>query len=170
MLIEPAAFGAHHWSRQSFENEINNSIGKYYAAIDKFTGKLLGYSGFWLLNGEAEAHITTLAVHPSHKRQSIGERLLVNDIFEAKRFGARWMTLEVRASNTKAQNLYQKYGFKTIGMRRKYYQDNGEDALVLWTDNIETPEFSALFQKRSSVLDLEGVFADRERLSDSVEL
>ncbi len=148
MEIEPVAFGSHHWSRQSFVNELNNPTGHYFVASDEGSGKLLGYSGFWLV-GE-EAHITTLAVHPEHRRQHIGERLLLHDIGQAEKVGANWMTLEVRVSNQMAQQLYYKYGFKNLGFRRNYYQDNSEDALVLWTENINAPEFKALVARRQA--------------------
>lgn len=151
MLIEPEAFGSHHWSEQSFENELSNAMGCYFAAVNCNTNTLVGYSGFWLI-GE-EAHITTLAVHPTYRRQHVGERLLINDIIEARRVGARWMTLEVRVSNERAQLLYYKYGFKNLGIRKSYYQDNSEDALVLWTENIETTQFKKLLQQRMSVLE-----------------
>jgi ribosomal-protein-alanine N-acetyltransferase len=149
--IEPVAFGSHHWSHQSFVNELNNTMGNYFAAVDDGFKRLCGYSGFWLIGDEA--HITTLAVHPDHRRQHIGERLLVNDIIEAKRVGARWITLEVRVSNEAAQKLYYKYGFKNLGVRRNYYQDNDEDALVLWTENIGTNDFNQMLKKRISELD-----------------
>jgi ribosomal-protein-alanine N-acetyltransferase len=151
MEIEPVAFGSHHWSHQSFVNELNNTMGNYFAAVDDGIKRLCGYSGFWLIGDEA--HITTLAVHPDHRRRHIGERLLVNDIIEAKRVGARWITLEVRVSNETAQKLYYKYGFKNLGVRRNYYQDNDEDALVLWTENIGTNDFNQLLKKRVSELD-----------------
>lgn len=151
MEIEPIAFGSHHWSRQSFINELNNTNGHYFAAFDR-TGKwLLGYSGFWLI-GE-EAHITTLAVHPDFRRLHVGERLLINDIIQAQKVWASWITLEVRVSNENAQQLYYKFGFKSLGIRKSYYQDNDEDALVLWTENISTPEFKQLLDERIEALD-----------------
>lgn len=156
MDIEPVAFGSHHWSHQSFVNELSNSMGNYFAAYDGSDSRLLGYSGFWLI-GE-EAHITTLAVHPDYRRKHIGERLLINDIVEAKNVGAHWITLEVRMSNETAQQLYYKYGFKSLGVRRNYYQDNDEDALVLWTENIESPEFVQLMQQRVCLLKKSGIF------------
>ncbi|MCC7529085.1 MAG: ribosomal protein S18-alanine N-acetyltransferase [Candidatus Melainabacteria bacterium] len=148
MDIEPVAFGNHHWSRQSFINELDNRLGKYYAAVDASTGQLVGYSGFWLIGDEA--HITTLAVHPDCRRKRIGEVLLINNILAARQAGAKWLTLEVRVSNEKAQNLYFKFGFKNLGIRRHYYQDNSEDALVLWTENILRPEFMDLLNERIS--------------------
>lgn len=146
MEIEPVAFGSHHWSRQSFANELSNSTGYYFVARKPEADQLYGYTGFWLI-GE-EAHITTLAVHPELRRRHIGERLLIHDIIEAKAVGAKWMTLEVRVSNESAQNLYYKYGFKSLGLRRSYYQDNNEDAMVLWTDNICTAQFENLVDER----------------------
>lgn len=146
MEIEPVAFGSHHWSRQSFVNELSNSMGMYYAAVDGHKKELLGYSGFWLI-GE-EAHITTLAVHPEYRRKRLGELMLINDILEARQAGARWVTLEVRVSNEAAQRLYYKFGFKNLGVRRNYYQDNDEDALVLWTENITIPEFDRILTER----------------------
>jgi ribosomal-protein-alanine N-acetyltransferase len=140
MAIEPHAFGTHHWSRQSFLNELGNPGGHYFVSIDELTDRLLGYSGFWLI-GE-EAHITTLAVHPDLRRKYIGELMLINDIEHAQNVGASWLTLEVRVSNYAAQNLYFKYGFKNLGTRRKYYQDNDEDALVLWAEAIGSEEFN----------------------------
>jgi len=146
MDIEPVAFGSHHWSRQSFINELNNPGGSYFAAVEAKTGALCGYTGFWLI-GE-EAHITTLAVHPDLRRHYVGERLLIHDIEEAQKLGASWLTLEVRLSNEIAQHLYYKYGFKKLGTRRKYYQDNDEDALVLWAENIGSVEYKKAVSQR----------------------
>ena len=84
MDIEPVAFGSHHWSRQSFMNELLNPTGFYFAAREKGADRLLGYSGFWLI-GE-EAHVTTLAVHPDHRRLYVGEKLLIHDVIQAKRW------------------------------------------------------------------------------------
>lgn len=152
MEIEPVAFGSHHWSRESFKNELDNHGGNYFVIESPETAAIVGYTGFWLIGDEA--HITTLAVHPDFRRQQIGEHLLINDIHWARQVGARWMTLEVRVSNEAAQHLYYKYGFKSLGYRRKYYQDNGEDALVLWTENICADDFDQILQKRIAELKL----------------
>jgi ribosomal-protein-alanine N-acetyltransferase len=151
MDIEPVAFGSHHWSRDSFVKELNNLSGHYYAAVEPGTDNLCGYSGFWLI-GE-EAHITTLAVQPDLRRNYIGERLLIHDITAAQQVGASYITLEVRVSNEVAQKLYYKYGFKSLGLRRKYYQDNDEDALVLWTEHISSPDYVKTLMQR--IRDLE---------------
>ncbi len=150
MAIEPSAFGEHHWSRQSFVAELNKVEGMYFVAQSATTKQLLGYSGFWIL--DSEAHITTLAVHPQYRGQYIGERLLVNNISEARACGALRLTLEVRASNEAAQKLYAKYGFKTVNTRPHYYQDNFENALILWSDNVTTDEFNCLFKERTELL------------------
>jgi [ribosomal protein S18]-alanine N-acetyltransferase len=140
MVIEPAAFGSNHWSRQAFLDELNNPRGHYFSAEAAGGGSgVVGYSGFWLIGDEA--HITTLAVDPGARRQHIGERLLLADIACAEQVGAKWLTLEVRASNQVALNLYAKYGFKSLGTRTRYYQDNDEDALVLWAESISSPVF-----------------------------
>ncbi|MGD9685099.1 MAG: ribosomal protein S18-alanine N-acetyltransferase [Candidatus Obscuribacterales bacterium] len=154
MVIEPVAYGPHHWSRQSFISELTNPAGYYFGAECLETGCLIGYSGFWLVGDEA--HITTLAVDPCYRRRGVGERLLVNNVLEARRSGANWLTLEVRVSNEAAQKLYFKYGFRNLGVRRHYYQDNSEDALVLWTDRITDPAFIDAFAARVEELELDG--------------
>jgi [ribosomal protein S18]-alanine N-acetyltransferase len=150
MSIEPLTFGPNHWSRQIFINELNNTAGIYFVATDSLSMSVFGYSGFWLIS--EEAHITTLAVHPDYQKKYIGERLLINNILQARKLGARWLTLEVRASNQAAQNLYSKYGFKSLGLRPSYYQDNLESAFILWSDNIETPQFNELLNERIATL------------------
>lgn len=150
MGIEPLTFGPNHWSRQVFINELNGTAGIYFVAIDSASTSVLGYSGFWLI-GE-EAHITTLAVHPDHQKQYIGEQLLINNILQSRKLGARWLTLEVRASNEAAQKLYSKYGFKSLGVRPRYYQDNLESAFILWSDNIGTKQFDELLVERMAAL------------------
>lgn len=146
MDIEPVAYGAHHWSRQSFLDELNKPHGHYFVACEHVTGDILGYTGFWLV-GE-EAHITTLAVNPDVRRRRLGERLLLHIVKQAIKLGASWITLEVRVSNEAAQKLYYKYGFKSLGVRRRYYQDNSEDAFVLWTDNIRSKQYQSLIEER----------------------
>jgi ribosomal-protein-alanine N-acetyltransferase len=100
---------------------------------------IVGYAGLWLMSDEA--HITTIAVDPNYQGHGIGELLLLGLIDRAKQIGARWLTLEVRVGNHVAQALYRKYTFKEMGVRRRYYSDNGEDALVMWTDPIESETF-----------------------------
>jgi ribosomal-protein-alanine N-acetyltransferase len=88
-----------------------------------------------------EAHVTTIAVDPVYRGQHIGERLLLGLIEAGLARGARWMTLEVRRSNETAQALYKKYGFREIGVRKGYYSDNREDAIVMWSGNLQDREY-----------------------------
>lgn len=102
---------------------------------------IVGYGGLWLTVDDA--HITTIAVDPAYRGKGVGELLLNALIDHAFELGARQITLEVRVSNTVAQRLYLKYGFQPAGTRTRYYTDNGEDALIMWTDLIDTPEYKA---------------------------
>jgi ribosomal-protein-alanine N-acetyltransferase len=151
MAIEPTAFGTNHWSRQSFISELNKPEAVYFVAHCDDTKALIGYSGFWVIG--QEAHITTLAVHSKYRRQRVGERLLVNNILVGRQCGAQWLTLEVRASNEPAQQLYSKYGFKTVNVRPHYYKDNLENAFILWSENITTPEFDSMLKMNIAVLE-----------------
>ena len=103
---------------------------------------LVGMAGIWMMVDEA--HIVTIAVRKSHMHQGLGERLLISLIEMARQLNAKIVTLEVRVSNTVAQALYAKYGFVTAGTRRKYYSDNGEDALIMSTDNITSPAYEGM--------------------------
>ena len=152
MAIEPTAFGPNHWSRQSFVQELNKPESLYFVARHAQSKILLGYSGFWIIG--QESHITTLAVHTQYRRQYVGEQLLINNILASRQCGALWLTLEVRASNEAAQKLYSKYGFRTINVRPHYYQDNLENALILWSENITTAEFKTLLDAKLAQLDL----------------
>ena len=121
------------WPANAFRHELTqNKNARYLVAREG--GRIVGYAGLWLMVDEA--HITTFAVHPDHRRRRIGERMLVR-IFElAAALNAEWLTLEVRASNLAAQKLYEKYGFRRAGVRRRYYSDNNEDALIMWTERL----------------------------------
>ncbi|MFV9507135.1 MAG: ribosomal protein S18-alanine N-acetyltransferase [Oscillochloridaceae bacterium umkhey_bin13] len=102
---------------------------------------IIGYGGLWLTVDDA--HITTIAVDPALRGHGVGELLLNALIDHAYELEARQITLEVRVSNTTAQRLYLKYGFQPAGTRPRYYTDNGEDALIMWTEPLDTPEFKA---------------------------
>jgi len=106
---------------------------------------IVGYAGFWIMI--EEAHLTTIAVRETYRRRGIGELLLISVIDLATQLDARMVTLEVRLSNKSAQSLYERYNFKSAGVRRHYYSDNGEDALIMSTDNITSASFQAQFQR-----------------------
>jgi len=119
-------------------------------ALEAELRSIVGYAGLWLMTDEA--HITTIAVDPDFQGNGIGELLVVALIDRAQQIGARWLTLEVRVSNDVAQRLYEKYTFKEMGIRRRYYSDNGEDALVMWTDPIDSDTFqSTLLRNREAL-------------------
>jgi ribosomal-protein-alanine N-acetyltransferase len=111
---------------------------------------IIGFAGLWLMVDEA--HVTTIAMHPDYRRRGLGEFLLMSLIEIAYTIGAKWVTLEVRVSNITAQNLYQKYGFREAGVRRRYYSDNHEDALIMWTDEINSLAYKQKFQELKSAL------------------
>jgi ribosomal-protein-alanine N-acetyltransferase len=111
---------------------------------------IVGFTGIWLMVDEA--HITNIAVAQEYRRRGIGELLLIATIDLAQEFKANTMTLEVRASNIAAQNLYNKYGFMKIGVRRGYYLDNKEDAVIMSTENINSEPFQTHIQKLREVL------------------
>ena len=106
---------------------------------------IIGFAGFWIMTWEA--HLTSIAVRELHRRQGIGELLLISVINLAAELNARIITLEVRVSNTTAQGLYYKYGFVQTGLRRNYYIDDREDAVIMSTENITSVPFQAHLQR-----------------------
>jgi ribosomal-protein-alanine N-acetyltransferase len=119
------------WSRESFESEITkNNLAKYLVA--KVDGRVAAYGGMWVVLDEG--HITNIAVHPDYRGQKIGERLVQTLIGTAKENNVANITLEVRASNEVARNLYRKLGFEDSGLRKGYYSDTGEDAVIMWKE------------------------------------
>lgn len=142
--IEAEAYGNHHWSKSSFYDEMQNNLAKYYVA-KSIDGELLGYAGTWHIIDEG--HITTIAVKKSHLRKHIGEAIIIRILEDCYKAGIKYLTLEVRVSNTPAINLYEKYGFNSLGTRKGYYQDNNEDALIMWTENIFYDKFKNVFNE-----------------------
>ena len=127
------------WSLSLFMSELAlRSSRAYYVA--RVGGVVVGYAGL-MLTGE-DAHVTTIAVDPSWHRHKIGTRLLLNLAREARRRQAKHLTLEVRVSNHGAQELYRKFGFRPAGIRKNYYVETNEDALVMWADDIDSDEYT----------------------------
>ena len=120
------------WSIDSFNNELNNKFARYVVA--KYNNKIIGYGGMWIIIDEA--HITNIAVHPEFRRTGAGAFILENLVNICKSEAVISMTLEVRDSNIAARNLYEKFGFLPEGVRKKYYADNKEDAIIMWKHNI----------------------------------
>ena len=119
-----------YWSKDSFKKELSNNLAKYLVAkVDK---KVVGYVGIWFVVDEG--HITNVAVHEDYRGKKIGDKLINELVQVCKDNKIVSMTLEVRASNKIAQNLYRKYGFKMAGIRKEYYSNNKEDAIIMWND------------------------------------
>ncbi len=121
------------WSRDAFEKEVTeNKCARYLVA--ELSGRVVAYAGMWLVIDEA--HITNIAVLPGHRGKGYGELITRSLMQLAADVGMRWMTLEVRRSNSAAQELYHKVGFFDVGYRKRYYDDNREDALIMACENL----------------------------------
>ncbi|WP_353654870.1 ribosomal protein S18-alanine N-acetyltransferase [Clostridium sp. CCUG 7971] len=120
----------HYWSKDAFSKELKNDVARYLVA--KIDGKVVGYVGIWFVMDEG--HITNVAVHSDYRGRKIGDELVKELVKLCKENNIVSMTLEVRVSNIVAQNLYKKYGFKLAGIRKEYYSDNKEDAMIMWND------------------------------------
>lgn len=145
MKIEELAYPNHHWSKDSFYSEISNKLAHYYCVVEADSNKILAYIGYWQIL--EEAHITTLAVHPDYRRHQLAHILLMTLVDDCYKQMIKYITLEVRESNVAAISLYEKFGFTSIGVRKNYYQDNGENALIMFTENIWYDKFKFLYNK-----------------------
>lgn len=131
MKIERLSFETP-WSKFAFIHEIQ--FEKSVFKTIKVGGRLVGYGGFWHILHEA--HISNIAIHPDYRRRGLGRRLLVHLLEEAVARGASKATLEVRRSNLLAQRMYEGFGFKVVTVKKHYYADENEDALVMWNGDI----------------------------------
>jgi [ribosomal protein S18]-alanine N-acetyltransferase len=137
MAIERQVY-ARPWSPNLFVAEMTETNNRCYlvARIDK---TVVGYGG--LIGYGDEAHVTNIAVDPQQHRHRIGTRLLHELIVGAIELGGRAVSLEVRVTNWGAQRLYGRFGFHPVGIRRNYYQELSEDALIMWTDDVRTKDY-----------------------------
>lgn len=146
--IERASFSVP-WPDDAYRSELTgNRLASYLAA--RIGEQLVAYGGIWMMVDEA--HITTFAVDPAWRRQRIGEALLSALIDLAVARQAREATLEVRLSNVAARRLYEKYGFRPVGVRPRYYSDNGEDALIMTTPTLQGEAMRTLLAARRAAL------------------
>ena len=118
------------WSRELFEAELKRDMARYFVA--EKDGKVAGYMGYW--EAPQEAHIINLAIGPSYRNRGIGQQMMEYCMEFAKKKGANLATLEVRESNESARRMYEKCGFRFVAIRKKYYSDNQEDAVVMLKD------------------------------------
>jgi ribosomal-protein-alanine N-acetyltransferase len=116
------------WSKNSYIQELTNPVARYLVA--KIDNKVIGFIGTWIVLDES--HITNIAVHPNHRKQGIASKLVEELLYYCKTQGCISYTLEVRSSNKAAKSLYEKYNFKQDGVRKGYYEDNKEDAIIMW--------------------------------------
>lgn len=144
--IESASFPTP-WPPYAFRGELETNRMAHYLVV-RAGERVVGYAGIWLMVDEA--HVTTFAVLPAYRRRGIGGRLLSELIELAADLGARVVTLEVRLSNAGARQLYQRFGFRPLGVRPRYYSDNGEDALILTTEDLDLPDMQQLRARLAS--------------------
>ncbi|MBM7606655.1 ribosomal-protein-alanine N-acetyltransferase [Metabacillus crassostreae] len=128
--IELLSFSAP-WSKESLLYELEQNLFAKYIVVES-EGQIIGYCGLWVIMEDAQ--ITNIAVHPDYRGLNIGEALLKFAVQLSKEMKAKRITLEVRVSNHVAQSLYKKVGFVTGGIRKRYYTDNQEDALIMWVN------------------------------------
>lgn len=126
------------WSSTLFLQEIARRSDRVYL-VARADGEVIGYGG--LMTSGLEAHITTIAVDPDHQRRHIGMRLMIGLMEAAMDRGGKTVTLEVRKSNLGAQAMYELFGFQPVGIRKGYYVETGEDAIVMWVDGIDRKDY-----------------------------
>lgn len=148
MAIEAVSFPCP-WSKATYLSELARGALTFYA-VAEWEGRVVGYAGYWLIPDEV--HITTIAVEPEYRRRGIAEHMLIYLLERARRAGARRVTLEYRVSNYAAATLYDKYGFRREGLRRGYYRDGNEDAVVANLRGLETPEYAQRLEQLKRVL------------------
>lgn len=127
------------WSAGLFLSELAQKSSRAYF-VARYQGKVVGYAGVMILGDEG--HVTNIAVDPAYHRHGIGTRLLLSLIEESRERRVRSMTLEVRRANAGAQAMYRKFGFQTVGVRRGYYVETGEDAYIMWAEGVWTPDYA----------------------------
>ena len=128
------------WTMTLFLSEIVQRSTRYYL-VAKAHRRVVGYAGLMVFGDEA--HVTNIAVDPDHHRRKVAARLLFALVTEAHRRGASACTLEVRVTNHAAQALYHQFGFAPVGIRKNYYAETGEDALIMWAEGLQTTSYTA---------------------------
>jgi len=132
------------WSRESFRQELERNVAARYLVAETETGQVIGYAGAWVILDES--HITNIAVLEPYRGLGIGRKLTQALLQYLSNLGACYATLEVRVSNERAQNLYESLGFVRVGKRKRYYEDNQEDAWLMVCENM--PEVDEDFEEK----------------------
>ncbi len=143
LLLDRLCFGGL-WSIDSYRRELENENSHFLAiavdpSLEPETGGIVGFGCFWAILDEA--HITLLGIHPRYQGRGLGQLLLCALISRSREVEMARATLEVRESNQHAIHIYEKYGFQTIGRRKKYYQDTNEDGVIMWRGGLQHPHF-----------------------------
>ena len=144
LILDRLCFGGL-WSIDSYRRELTNDNSHFIgisvaSSLEPATNGLIGFGCFWAILDEA--HITLLGIHPQYQRQGFGRSLLQALLDRARSIDMARATLEVRASNQGAIDLYEQYRFQTVGRRKKYYQDNNEDGIIMWRGGLQHPDNS----------------------------
>jgi ribosomal-protein-alanine N-acetyltransferase len=147
--IERAAFSAP-WPTNAYRTELETNKLAHYLVV-RVGEEIAGFAGLWLMVDEA--HVTTFAIAPAWRRNHLAERLLVALLDVALDRRATEATLEVRLSNLPARRLYEKFGFRPVGLRPRYYTDNNEDALIMTTEPLRSAEMVARLAARRAALE-----------------
>jgi ribosomal-protein-alanine N-acetyltransferase len=132
------------WSPNLFLAEMNEPRDRLYL-VAREGRDVIGYGG--LIATAEEGHVTNIAVDPDHHRRKVGTRLLYELIQGAVAMGANTVSLEVRVTNWGAQRMYGRFGFRPVGVRKNYYQETNEDAVIMWADEIRTPEYRGRLER-----------------------
>ena len=155
------------WPKNAYYRELASRSSAHYVILrqdgnvekpanlkgSELDPSLIGYGGMWRMYDEA--HVTTIGVRRDMQHRGYGRALFAGLVQAAYDMGAKWVTLEVRTTNENAMRMYEAFGFKVIGRRKGYYTDNGEDAIVMWSDSIHSPRF-----RRAYEANLERIEAD----------
>ena len=155
------------WPRNAYYRELASRASAHYVVLRQeglierpaqyrgadFDPSIIGYGGMWRMYDEA--HVTTIGVRHDLQHHGHGRIIFAGLVQAAYDMGAKWVTLEVRTTNENAMKIYETFGFKVIGRRKGYYTDNGEDAIVMWSDSIHAPRF-----RRAYEANLERIEAD----------
>ena len=146
------------WPRNAYYRELASRSSAHYVVLRQegldtrptevrspdFDSTIVGYGGMWRMYDEA--HVTTIGVRHDLHHHGYGRILFAGLVQAAYDMGAKWVTLEVRTTNDNAMRMYEGFGFKVIGRRKGYYTDNGEDAIVMWSDSIHSPRFRRAYE------------------------
>jgi ribosomal-protein-alanine N-acetyltransferase len=154
------------WPRNAYFRELASRSSAHYVVLrqegvarpagyqgSELDPTIVGYGGMWRMYDEA--HVTTIGVRRELHHQGLGRILFAGLIQAAYDMGAKWVTLEVRTSNENAMKMYEAFSFKVIGRRKGYYTDNGEDAIVMWSDSIHSPRFRRAYEANLERIDSE---------------